>query len=71
MVKKSGKNREIISKIGENRNFHIVSIDTASALVCHYVDDYCMYEALQPLQANTLTGLTRYRSCNLETYIGS
>jgi len=31
MLRKSGKIGKIIYKIGENRNFHIVSIDTASA----------------------------------------
>jgi len=33
MVGKSGKNRENYQQNGENRNFHIVSIDTASAPV--------------------------------------
>jgi len=33
MVRKSEKNREIINKIGNNRNFPIVSIYTVSAPV--------------------------------------
>jgi len=30
------ENREIIKKFGKNRNYHIVSIDTASAPLCTY-----------------------------------
>jgi len=31
VVKKSGKNQQNINKIGKNRNFHMLSIDTVSS----------------------------------------